>query len=387
MPVPGLMTSRTSTGQHERQIGLLLSGGGARAGYQAGVLQYMGELAPEFTVPIITGVSAGAINAAFLASYPGLKEASRLVEHWQELDERQVFKAESLLSLVRRFSQGARDPRIYGASDALLDTAPLKAFLEARLPCKDGVLTAIGDNIARGMLFAVCVTATRFSTGQTVSWVQGRGLEEWKRPTRVGVQVELTLDHFLASTALPLIFPAIRIDGDWYGDGGIRLRAPLAPAIHLGATDIIVISTRKQRAAAEVAIPVTTGYPPAAQIVGMLLNAVFLDTLDHDVLTLKRINALVRRIPPAQRLGLREIRCLCIDPSEDLGKLASAYKLRAKGAIRLLNRLLGTEHTESPDWLSLLLFNPEYLSATIQIGWDDARRMKDTIESFLEARS
>ncbi len=370
--------------QPRRQVCLLLSGGGARAGYQAGVLQYMGELYPELRVPIITGVSAGAINAAFLASYPGLGESSKLVKHWMDLDESQVFKPESMLSLVRRLRRGPHTPIVHDETEALLDSAPLKAFLAERLPCRDGVLTAIGENIAKGDLASVCVTTTRFSTGQTVSWVQGKNLEGWERATRVGIRTTLTLDHFLASTALPLIFPAIRIGGDWYGDGGIRLRAPLAPAIHLGATDIIVISTRKRRSTAEAATPSTEGYPPVAQIIGMVLNAIFLDTLDHDVAMLNKTNALIRRIPPGERAGLREVGCLCIEPSVDLGKLAGSYELKTRGAIRLLTRGLGTRETKSPDWLSLLLFNPDYLSATIQVGWDDARRKRDEIASFLD---
>ncbi len=370
-----------------RQVCLVLSGGGARAGYQAGVLQYIGELAPEFKVPLISGVSAGAINAAFLASYPGLSQAPRLVQHWLELDEHQVFKPESMLSLVRRFRRRRREPTTDDASDALLDSSPLREFLAARLPCEDGVLTAIGENIAKGDLAAACVTTTRFSTGQTVSWVQGRGLEGWERPTRVGIQTELSLNHFLASTALPLIFPAIRIGSDWYGDGGIRQRAPLAPAVHLGATDIIVISTRKRRSRDEAATPVTIGYPPAAQIIGMLVNAIFLDTLHHDVEILERTNYLIRHVPPESRVGLREIGCLCIEPSVDLGKLASQYELRARGAVRLFTQGLGTGETKSPDWLSMLLFNPDYLGAVIEIGWKDARRNRDNIESFLEETS
>ena len=362
----------------------MLSGGGARAAYQAGVLQYAGEICPEFIIPLLSGVSAGAINTAFLASFPHLSNAQHLVKHWLELDEHQVFKPESMLALVRRFRNRRSHPHRHDAADALLDPSPLRKFLATRLPCDNGVMTAIGENIASNDIKAVCVTTTRFSTGQTVSWVQGRGLTGWDRSTRVGIQTQLRLDHFMASTALPLIFPAVQLEGDWYGDGGIRQRAPLAPAIHLGASSLFVISTRKRRTRAEASQPVTVGYPPAAQVIGMLVNAIFLDSLHHDVANLERINYLVRRIPPELRLGLREVRCLCIEPSVDLGKLAGQYELRARGAIRLLTRGLGTSDTKSPDWLSMLLFNPEYLNAVIEVGWADAKRARDSIEAFLE---
>lgn len=369
-----------------RQLCMLLTGGGARASYQAGVLQYLGELAPELKVPLICGTSAGAINTAFLACRPALKHASGLVEHWLALEEHKVFRAESMLSLVRRLRRRSRQPSAHDASDAFLDSAPLKEFLARRLPNdEDGALIEIAENIANGDLAAVCVTTTRFSTGQSVSWVQGRGMVGWERPTRVGIQTKLTLDHFMASTALPLIFPAVRIGKEWYGDGGIRQRAPLAPALHLGATDILVISTRKRRSVAEASVPVTTGYPPAAQVIGMLVNAIFLDTLHHDVAMLEKNNDLIRRIPVRRRRGEREIGCLSIEPSVDLGKLASQFELRARGAVRFLTRGLGTDDTKSPDWLSMLLFNPEYLGAAIDIGWRDARRASDNIESFLEA--
>lgn len=381
-------------------IALVLGGGGARAAYQAGVLRYIEEEFPEAVFPIITGVSAGAINAAYLANHTGVEQgaAAGLAKCWFDISSDQVFQEESVLSLSRRLLGMSMVGSLLirrrladltlrvKEGEALLSTGPLRDYLTHQLNSERGVLTGIGENLASGRLIAASITATNYLTGQSVTWVQGRSFEDWQRPNRVGIQADLRLKHVMASSALPLLFPAERIDGAWYGDGGIRLTAPLSPALHLGATSILVISTRYGRSRSEADVPAVQGYPPAAQVIGMLLNAIFLDVLDQDAQNLEAMNNLIRRIPPKRRNGLRPVNLLVLRPSVDLGRLSSEYSPEFKGSLKLLTRGLGTGDTKSPDWLSMLLFDHKYVSLVMEIGWEDARRQKDKIHAFLCGR-
>lgn len=369
--------------------GLVLSGGGARSAYQAGVLKYIADAFPDANFPILNGVSAGAINIAHLANLPGsFKErASVLVDSWCTLHSNQVFIPASSLSVIRGAiglnlgignggGKGARRP-------GLVDTAPLHAYLTERLHAHEGRLTGVTDNLLAGRLRAVSIATTNYQTGQTVTWVQGEDIRGWERPNRVGINTTLTVDHIMASSALPLLFPAVRIGDAWYGDGGIRLTAPLSPTIHLGADRILVVSTRYNRSRLEADEPSVVGYPPAAQIIGVLMNAIFLDMLDQDAMMMQRLNEILEHLPARRRRGLRPIKLLVLRPSEDLAKLATHYDSHLEGALGLLTTGLGTKESRSPDWLSMLLFEADYLTRLVDIGYDDGRRQHDRIEAFL----
>jgi NTE family protein len=191
------------------------------------------------------------------------------------------------------------------------------------------------------------------------------------------------VDHIMASAALPLFFPAVRIGDDWHGDGGIRLAAPLSPALHLGAGRIIAISTRYVGSRAEAEAPMTVGYPPPAQVLGVLMNAIFLDVIDQDVLRLERLNRLLRRLPEDQRDGLRIVDLLVLRPSRDLGRLARDYEPRLPRAFRVLTRALGTRQTLSPDALSLVMFQGDYLRRLIELGEEDAEARAEEIDRFI----
>lgn len=377
---------------------LVLSGGGARSAYQAGVLAYIAETFPDQGFHIITGVSAGAINAAQLANHTGSFEqaASHLVHSWRKVRTEKVFEAESglsmLWSLVRRGNGATAVGEEVTTVDVrgthgLVDTTPLWSFLEQELQAPDGRLSGIEVNLKRNRLKAAAIVTTNYATGQTVTWVQGRDFDLWERPDRISVNTTLTIDHVMASTSIPLLFPAVRIGDMWYGDGGIRLSAPLAPAVHLGADRIMAISTRYQPSRAEADEPTVQGYPPAATIVGMLMNAIFLDALDQDAFTLERINKLVDDMPHRMRHGMRPIELLQLRPSVDLGRLASAREPSLPGGLRLLTSGLGTEETVSPDWLSVLLFEEEYVARLLEIGYEDGQRQHDAIEAFFDGVS
>lgn len=371
-------------------LALMLGGGGARGAYQAGVLRAIATRFPTLRLPILTGISAGAVNTTFLAAQAApLPEATeQLVRLWLSLTPDQVFnvRALPLLSNVGRW--GLR--LVGGGSDGreptrgLLDTAPLRQFLLHALPHDaDGALPAIQHNIRTGRLDAVALSATSYTTGQSVTWVQGRDVTLWQRPQRRSELASITVEHVMASSSLPMLFPAVRVGTEWYGDGGVRLTAPLSPALHLGATRILTIATRYSRSREEADRPLTDGYPPPAQVLSVLYNAIFLDLIDEDILRLQRMNRLLDEVPEAEREGMRLVEILVLRPSRDLGKLAGDFEPRLPRAFRYLTRGLGTQRTTSPDILSLLMFQIDYMRALIELGERDVEANFDRIEAFV----
>ena len=208
-------------------------------------------------------------------------------------------------------------------------------------------------------------------------------VQDWQRPQRRSVETRLTVDHVMASAALPLLFPAIRLEHCWHGDGGVRLTSPLSPAIHMGARRILAISTRHRRTAGEAADPALEGYPPPAQIAGVLMNAIFLDLLDQDAIHLERTNRLLRHANDAGREDLAHVDLLVLRPSVDLGRLASDFEARLPRGFRFLTRGLGTRETKSSDLLSMLMFQRDYVERLIEIGEADAEAQREEISSLL----
>ena len=389
MPAPG---------PEGRCLALAMSGGGARAAYQMGVLRGIMRNHPEFAPSIMTGVSAGAINAAFLANHIGsfTESVSGLGRLWRQLRTEHVFQvtgpsvAKSGITWVRRLlSGGSKSSR---KAQALLDASPLRELLKRELR-SDGMVTGIDTNIASGRLDALAITASSYTTGQSVTWVQGRDVEAWDRPNRRAVQTQIGPEHVMASASLPFFFPAVQVShpgfGDgWYGDGGIRLTSPLSPALHLGARKILAVSTRYSRSAKEADKPLIDDYPPPAQILGVLMNSIFLDLLDQDAQVLRRINALLEAWPdnkpgPDPHAGFRPIKLLVLRPSQDLAKLATEFEPNLPPTFRFLMRGLGVRETRSPDWLSMLLFEPEYIGRLTEIGEADAMARADDVAEFL----
>ncbi len=372
-------------------LALVLSGGGARAAYQVGFLRLLARELPHIVPGILTGVSAGGINAAYLGARqePFSEKVEDLARIWSSLSIDEVFRVDlrDLASRTLRWggrlmAGGASLP----AARSFVDTAPLRVLLERVLEADGGVLTGIRQSLGAGWLRAVALTASNYTTGQSITWVQTRDdcrIPTWERPQRKSDTCALHVDHVMASAALPLLFPAVHIDGAWYGDGGIRLTAPLSPAVHLGAKQIIAVSTRYARSREEADRPAVAGYPPPAQVAGVLLNAIFLDLLDGDALHMQQINELVARLPEGQRDGLRHIDLLILRPSEDLGRLANAYEPQLPRAFRFLTRGLGTRETRSNDLLSLVMFQSNYIKRLIEMGEADASARMSEIRHFL----
>lgn len=358
---------------------LVLTGGGARAAYQVGVLRSLARHFPTARFDIITGVSAGAINAAFLAarSDPLPDVVHDLSGVWRNLRLEDVIRIDSRSLGGHALRWGAKlatggspvVPRVRG----LVDTTPLRELL-GRLfaTTATGEIAGIAENVARCQPKAVAIITLDYTTGRTVTWVAGCEIEMWERPMRRSARAALTIDHVMASAALPLIFPAVQLGKHWYGDGGIRMSAPLSPALHLGATRMVAISTHHAKSFAEADEPQAIGYPPPAQILGQLMDAVFLDAVDEDSLRLQRSNEFLRQLPPGQRRGFRLIDFTVIRPSQDLGALAAEYEPQLPRAFRFLTRSLGTQETSNADFMSLFMFVPAYLQRLIEIGEADA---------------
>ncbi|MFQ5890141.1 MAG: patatin-like phospholipase family protein [Gemmatimonadota bacterium] len=369
------------------RLSLVLSGGGARAAYQVGVLRYLGLRLPHTHVPVITGVSAGAINTFCLASHTGnLREATgTLTDRWLSLSTSDVFRtattamATTAVRWVGALASGGA--RLAPSVRGLVDTEPLRRFLNNVVDP-----SCIEENLRNGRLRAVGISATSYHTGQTVTWVQAEDtVEMWERTRRRSLRAKITVDHVMASSAIPLLFPAVQIGDDYFGDGSIRQSNPLAPAVHLGAEKILAISSRYGRTGVEARDPVMHGYPPPAHIIGLLLNSIFLDSLDADSARLTRINHLISRIPEATRekLALRQVGLLVIRPSRDLGMLASGHEARLPRALRFLVRGLGTRGSRSSDFLSYLLFERSYIGELLRLGERDAERQWPRIAEFL----
>ena len=214
-------------------------------------------------------------------------------------------------------------------------------------------------------------------------WTQGRSIDDYEGPNRRNVQTEITVEHVLASAALPFVFPAVNIGTRWYGDGGIRLAAPLSTAVRLGASRILAMSTGYQRTPDEANTPVLQGYPPAAQIMGQLINAIFLDVIDEDVERMQRMNEMIEKLDSAQRNGFKPIDLFVLRPSTDLAKIASEHEKYLPRNMKLLTRALGTRETESSDFNSMLMFEPRYTSLLIKIGEADVASRLDELRAFL----
>ena len=355
----------------------MLTGGGARAAYQVGLLRGLARHFPRLHFDVITGVSAGAINAIFLASHEGplAERIEELADLWRDLQCQHVFRPNypALLPFLKPKPRG------------MFNAGPLASLLRRVFdtPHRGAPIEGIKRNLESGDLSAVALISLDYTTGQNVRWAQGRSIDVFEGPNRRSVHQEITVEHVLASAALPFVFPAVRIGTRWYGDGGIRLSAPLSPAVHLGASRILAMSTGYQRTVDEASTPVVTGYPPAAQILGQLFNAVFLDAIDEDVTRMERMNDILRRLPEEERGGLKPIDLFVMRPSRDIGKLASSYEQFLPRSMKLFTHALGAHETESPDFVSMLMFEPNYLRVLIQMGEEDVYAQLPELEAFL----
>jgi len=365
---------------------LILPGGGARGAYQVGVLKAITELraGADNPFPVICGTSAGAINAAVLASHAHefSTGVQRLEQFWRSMycarvyrtDAWTVFKSGMRFALTL-LSMGLikTDPR------AFLDNAPLRRFLQNTLQL-EGIQTALEAGALRG----VAVTASGYTSATATSYFQAQeGIAGWERTRRKGLAAKLNINHLLASAALPIIFPAERIGNEYFGDGGMRMVAPLSPAIHLGANRIMVIGTRDEKPDLPPESP--ADYPSAGEIGGYLMDTIFMDTLNADLARMRRINRTLELVAEEKRqqTGLININSLVIKPSKDLRYVTRDHVKEIPLSVQILLRTLGGW---GRDWrmASYLLFASSYCSELIDLGYADGMAAEQEIIRFLK---
>lgn len=368
---------------------LVLTGGGARAAYQVGVLKAIRELIPDRSVnpfPILCGTSAGAVNAVALATHADNfgHGVERLLRVWQGFRADQVYRADPAgiaFTAAHWLSALTLGWLTHSWPRSLLDNSPLRELLARRIE-----LERIDEVIAARVLRAVSVTCSGYNTGESVTFFQGRpDLEPWRRTQRVGAHVKIAIDHLMASSAIPFVFPAVKVNREYFGDGSMRQLAPISPAIHLGAEKILVVGAG--RLAEEEIRPEVTTYPPLAQIAGHTLSSIFLDGLRMDIERLDRVNRTLSLIPQEQRksLSLRPIEVLVISPSQRLDYLAAQHARALPWPVRALLRGFGAMNRSGGALTSYLLFEPPYTNALIDLGYRDTMAQKDAVARFFAA--
>jgi NTE family protein len=356
-----------------------------------GAVRALAEIAGPGPSPfeVITGVSAGAVNGVSLAAgaddFRGA--AARLSALWLDLAPEKVYRTDAarLLGVGTRWMRELGGGGLLGASDInfLLDTSPLREYLRRHLP-----VPRMRRHIRTGVLRGVAVSATNYHNGHAVTFFDGTAeVQPWVRSTRIGVREHLKLDHVMASSAIPVIFPPVRIRGVYFGDGCVRLLSPLSPAIHLGAGRIVAVGVR--HVAAAVATRPEDGPLPISAIAGLLLNAVFLDSLEGDAERLERMNRTLALLGPSERARLperlREIPLLVLRPSRDLGELAHDQYRRFPRLLRYLLKGVGAKGEGGSDLLSYLAFEPVYVGRCQDLGYEDTMRRRPEVEAFLAA--
>lgn len=367
---------------------LVLTGGGARAAYQIGVLSAIREIRgrrPGNPFPILCGTSAGGINAAALAVYSAdfNMAVRKLARIWRQFHVEQVYRSD----VVALLATGARwgSALTFGwavrqTPHSLLDNSPLRHLLTEVLD-----FSAIQRSIDAGNLHALSVAASGYSSGESLTFFEAAPeVEPWRRTQRLGVRTSIGVDHLLATSAIPFVFPAIRINREWFGDGSMRQLAPVSPAIHLGAERILVVGSGRL---AEEGRQRTEGYPSLAQIAGHALSSIFLDGLAVDLERLQRINitvaAMNAELREAAGIRLRPIETLVISPSQRLDAIAGRHRESLPLALRTVLRGIGAMRRDGSTLLSYLLFEPPFTHALMELGFTDAMARRDEVAAFL----
>jgi NTE family protein len=382
-------------------IGLVLSGGGARAAYQAGSLRAIAEIlgrsgSEKAASPFrsISGISAGAINAAFMGCNAddfgrATGEAWKL---WAELRSEKILQTNPFF-LTRLAFQWMRDLSLGGLttkrpqSNHLLGTGPLHKLMAAIFDFE-----SLDRNLASGLLKGMAISATHYGNGSSVTFFDGdASILPWTRNSRIGVRRKIRLEHVLASAAIPILFEPVRIENAFYGDGSVRLRAPLSPVIHMGAEKIVTIGIRYERpidAALDRHEHCKMEKVSLIEIAGVMMNGAFMDGLESDIERLQRVNRTVSLVPKEAWTGidtpLREVPILVLKPSKDLGEMAARQFEEFPFLIRHLLKGIGASAETGSDLLSYLAFDSSYTTQLLELGFQDAMGRRKEIAEFFE---
>jgi len=373
------------------KVGLIMTGGGARAAYQVGVLRAISDLLPREVrspFPIICGTSAGAINAAVLAAEASdfRRGVRRLMTVWKNVHVHHIYRSDPI-GVIRNSSRwivnGFTGGAVTRSPVSLLDNSPLAALLG-----RDLDFAAIQRGIDDGDLAAFSVTCSGYTSGQSVTFFQGRPeLQPWRRARRIGIAMPIEIEHLMASSALPFIFSPVRINREYFGDGSMRQIAPVSPALHLGADRLLVIGVGHQLQQHPNERVMVDTHPSLAQIAGHALNSIFLDSLEVDLERLQRINRTIEIIPreilektgyPLHRVDFR-----LLSPSVELEKIAAVHAGDLPRAIRVLLYMVGALKRSGSNLLSYVLFEKSYSRALIRLGYEDTMERKDDLLAFL----
>lgn len=376
--------------------GLVLTGGGARAAYQVGVLKGIAAILPRAVYnpfPIICGTSAGAINALSIAGRAGpfRLRTSKLESIWHNLRASDVYRTNALAVATNVFHIAAsllHSGYGIGRPISLLDNTPLREMLENYVKF-DYLETAIGN----GELEAIAISAMSYASGQSVTFFQGQqNIYPWNRARRRGEKTELTIDHLMASTAIPSLFPAVQLQGGYFGDGAVRQLKPISPALHMGAEQLLIIGVSDNATLANKA-PQLEHSPSIAQIMGHMFNSAFIDAVESDLETLRSINRLASVIPQSLKdnngiTDLNAVEVLSISPSQSIDQIAEEHIHELPRSLKLFLKLIGaTAQGGGTSAASYLLFEPGFSRKLIALGLSDALAQEDAIRSFFDLQT
>jgi len=371
----------------EKKIGLVLPGGGARGAYQVGVLKAINEMMPDSNpFSIISGTSAGAINASFLASRSeSFKEAVELLSGvWSNFKTNKVYRTDTLTMLksslqwLLTISSGGvlvKNPK------SLLDNSPLRHLLEEAIN-----IQGIKNNIDKGNLDAFAITSAGYSSKKSVTFFQSEQDDiEWERFLRVGLKTDIAIDHLMASIALPLIFPAVKINNEYFGDGAMRQATPLSPAIRLGAEKLLIITTDLKSHKNH--LTDNQIYPSIGEVGGYMLDALFTGGLLSDLERLDRINQIIENSGnnsvQTSTKKMKHLEYCVISPSKDINKIAREHYNDVPYSIKLLMKGLGLKNKSESELLSFLLFESSFASSLIDLGFEDGMKKQSEIKAIL----
>ena len=371
--------------------GLILPGGGARNAYQAGVLKAIGDMLPEDVenpFPVICGTSSGALNAVLLASSATRfrEGVDRLYGIWANFHVGKVFRTDSWTALKSGLRWGLTfitGGLGKGRPISVLDNSPMREMLERHIR-----FARIQQAIDTGALRAVSVTTSGYTSGTSITFFQGiEDLAPWKRTRRLGKRTELTLNHLMASSAIPVLFPAIKLRNEFYGDGSMRQTAPLSPALHLGANRLLIIGVRNPVPDMAPDDATDIPYPSFGHISGYIFDTLFMDSLDADIERMRRINHTISETRDKQveykDTSLRQIDYLVISPSQDVRDIVARYVGNFPLSVRILLKGIGALAREGRPLMSYLMFDAPYCKELMELGYQDAMASRGQILHLL----
>lgn len=369
---------------------LVLTGGGARAAYQVGALRAIASItkSPSNPFQIISGFSAGAINGTWLAGHSCNFERAteNMWQQWSLMTPEKVYRTD-MGSLSRIATQWIRELSMGGFKKEqityLLDTSPLARFLAENIDFK-----TLNEYLRKGDLYGLSVTAANYRTGHSTAFFWGHSqIKEWEKLNRISVRTEMTAQHVLASASIPIFFPPVRIGDSFYGDGMIRLNAPLSTAIHMGADRLMVIGIRGPSSTSEASNKKASSIS-LSEIAGTILNGLFFDALDADLARMERINRTLSLLSDEELKKhpdqLRRIPVICLKPSEEVACLPGQELYQMPRTLRFFLKGLGLKEQQGADLLSYLAFEPRYMKKLLELGYEDTIQKKHQILEFFD---